>query len=90
MGNCTTCKLREKVHGFDDQGGDFWLCLAVPLVPAFTGTFLRGPRGKSAFVNLNSFVPEHPCHDYQLAKECPLWEADAARLPSRSPTHDTE
>lgn len=71
--NCPTCRLREKVEGMDGNGGDFWRCLAEPLVPAFTGQFLHG--GRQQLVNLASFNDGHPCAAYQRAKQCPLWQA---------------
>jgi hypothetical protein len=70
--NCSTCTRRKKHQGMDDGGGDFWECLALPVLPAFVGYSVR--RFDPPLVNLNSFKPEHPCHDYQQAKACPLWE----------------
>ncbi len=53
---------------------DCEICRAVPRLPAFTGGYLAGFQGDAQLVNLRSFDDDHPCHEYQRAKSCPLWE----------------
>lgn len=71
--NCVSCSNREKHHGMDTERGDFWRCMAVPIFPAFDGSYAR--RFDPPLVNLRSFDADHPCHEYQRSKSCPLWSA---------------
>lgn len=74
--NCPTCANKVKARGFDDNPngrGDFWRCTAEPIVPAFTGDYVR--RFDPPLVNLGAFQPGHPCFEYQFARDCPLYTA---------------
>lgn len=71
--NCLTCANRVKSSAsMDTNGGDFWDCTAVPVLPEFAGHQLRF-EGRGMSINLNSFRDGHPCQAYQLARDCGLW-----------------
>lgn len=74
---CPNCRLVEKAIGFDGAGGDFWWCLAKPVMPEFCGVFYGGMKGQHTGmpINLALFDPASTYADRLNSRECPLFEA---------------
>jgi hypothetical protein len=75
--SCPNCSLRAKAdpYTWDTNDGDFWWCLAQPVLPEFAGVTVRydltehyGP------INLKLFEEGTTYHAGLAARSCPLFE----------------
>lgn len=75
---CPNCALREKADPamWDGNGGEFWWCVAQPIVPEFSGVTIRhGTSERYGPVNLRLFDEGTTYHDGLTRRSCPLFVA---------------
>lgn len=83
---CPNCARRVKANPatWDSNGGDYWWCTAVPIIPAFAGAHVYGDMGKGpgrpagAFgmpINLKLFEEPHTTRmsGWPHGQECPTF-----------------
>jgi hypothetical protein len=73
---CPNCALREKADPatFDSAGGDFWWCVAKPVLPVFVGPLVTIRQGRIGMpINLKTFDPASGKNANE--KACPLFRA---------------
>jgi len=74
--NCLTCSKKVRLPNMpNENGGDFYRCTAMIIVPPFGMHYALS--NVQRMVNVEMFRPDHPCHEWATKQDCPLHSPEA-------------